>query len=67
MNSRSEELLNLLNKGFNWMNSNPDKVEENQALIERARSIIEELKGLGISEQVSLDLLLLGIPVRDKI
>lgn len=65
MSFHSEELLKLLEKGFNYMNSHPDNIEQNQALIERSQPIIKELKSLGIPEQVSLDLLLLGIPIRE--
>lgn len=64
MNSPSK-LLEKLHKGFLYMNSRPDEVEINQALIERSQPIIKELETLGIPEQVSLDLLLLGIPVME--
>lgn len=47
------------------MNSHSEELETNQALIERAKPIVEELEDLGIPEQVSLDLLLLGIPVKE--
>lgn len=59
------ELLEKLRKGFLYMNSHPDEVETNEVLIERSKPIIEELETLGIPEQVSLDLLLMGIPVKE--
>lgn len=64
MNSPSE-LLDKLHKGFIYMNSHPDEVEINQSLIERSQPIIEKLKTLGISAQVSLDTFLLGIPINE--
>lgn len=66
MSSRSDELLTLLEKAFKRMVSYPEDAAGNQALIGRAQPIIKELESLGIPEQVSLDLLLLGIPVRKK-
>ncbi len=65
MKSRFEELLTLLEKGFTYMNSHSDNPDANQSLIERSQPIIKELEGLGIPEQICLDLLLQGIPVKE--
>ncbi len=59
------ELLEKLHLGFIYMNSHPGDVETNQSLIERSKPIIEELETFGIPEQVSLDTLLMGIPIKE--
>lgn len=64
--SRTSELVELLKKGFDWMVNHPDKVDENMGIIDRSQPIVEELKGLGISEEISFDLLLRGIPIKDQ-
>lgn len=54
------QLLMKLRIGFNYMNNHPDKVEENTALISRAKPIIDELHRLGMPREISEKILLTG-------
>ena len=57
---RVKELFLKLKEGFKYMEKNPDNVEKNQRLIERAKPIFDELETLGVSQEFSKALLIMG-------
>lgn len=64
--ARIKELFLKLKAGHNWMRNNPSKVKENEALIERAKPIFDELEELGVSQEFSKALLIFGGIVDDQ-
>ena len=57
---RIKELSLKLTAGFEYMQKNPDNVEKNERLIERAKPIFDELETLGVSQEFSKALLIMG-------
>ena len=57
---RIKELFSKLKLGFEYMQKNPDNVEKNERLIERAKPIFYELETLGVSQEFSKALLIMG-------
>jgi len=65
--NRIRGLFLKLKSGFDYMEKHPDNVEKNEVLIERAKSIFEELEKLGVSQEFSKALLIFGPLVTDEL
>ena len=59
------ELFIKLHKGHIWMRDHPDNVEQNEALMGRAKPIFKELEELGVHETFSAALLIFGSYITD--
>ena len=57
---RVKELFIKLKNGFDWMESHPDNVAGIEALIERAKPILDELESLGVDRPYATALFFFG-------